>query len=345
MNHRNDAGFSEGGPNLLIVIVCYRVVELTIKCLHSIASQIQDVPGARVFVCENGTGPESVEQLRQCILANGWQPWVTLQAIEPNVGFTGGNNAVLREVIRSPSWPRYFLLLNADTELQPGALKSLYEAAERSPEVGVMGALMMGPGGQPQISCFRDHSPVSEFLRGAGSGIINRIFLRGPFQLAPPTGVTHYDWVSFACAMIRSDVVREVGILDEGFFLYYDDADYCRTARKAGWKIGCCKSARVVHFEGQSNELPAKALRRERKPRYYYVSRSRYFAKHIGAAGLWAANFAWTAGSVFAAIHRLISNRPGQACVGEWKDIWTNAWAPVRYSDASLSPKESRIIV
>ena len=145
--------------------------------------------------------------------------------------------------------------------------------------------------------------------------------------------------------MIRADVVRDVGILDEGFFLYYDDADYCRTARKAGWKIGCCKTARVVHLEGQSNELPEKALRRERKPRYYYVSRSRYFAKHTGTVGLWAANIAWTAGSAIAAVHRLITSRGGRACVGEWKDIWTNAWAPVRNSDASLAPKESRVIV
>ena len=344
MDRRMEAAATEHGLNLLVVIVCYRVVDLTIDCLQSLVPQIQDVPNARVAICENGTGPEAVEQLRSAIVANEWQPWVTLQAIQPNVGFTGGNNAVLREAMRAQAWPKYFLLLNADTVLQPGALKSLYEAAEHSPDVGIMGALMTGRDGQQQCSCFRDHSPVSEFLRGAGSAKINRLFLRGPFQLAPPTGATHFDWVRFACAMIRADVVRDVGILDEGFFLYYDDADYCRSARKAGWKIGRCETARVVHLEGQSNELPEKARRRERKPTYYYVSRSRYFAKHIGTAGLWLANIAWTAGSAIAAAHRPFSSGGAQACVGEWKDIWTNARAPVRNSDASLAPKESRVV-
>ncbi len=183
---------------------------------------------------------------------------------------------------------------------------------------------MTGPDGQQNAVVF---GTIPQFRNSCGRGArINRLVLRGPFQLAPPTGVAHYDWVSFACAMIRADVVRDVGILDEGFFLYYDDADYCRTVRKAGWKIGCCETARVVHLEGQSNELPEKALRRERKPRYYYVSRSRYFAKHTGTVGLWAANIAWTTGRdrrvhrLFsrrddrAPFNRLFSRRGGQAC-------------------------------
>lgn len=345
-NQRAEAGVAEDGLNLLVVIVCYRVVELTIGCLKSLAPQIHDVSRARVVVCDNGTGPEAVEQLRSSIVANGWNNWVTLQAISPNVGFTGGNNAVLRLAMTSSPPPKYFLLLNADTIVQVGALKFLYDAMEHAPGVGIMGPVMVGPDGKVQSSCFRDHSLVSEFLRGAGSGRINRILSRDYyFHLAPPNGAAHYDWVSFAGAMIRSEVARDTGLLDEGYFLYYDDADYCRMARNAGWKIGRCETARVVHLEGQSNELPEKTRSRERKPRYYYVSRARYFAKHLGTAGLWAANVAWSAGSAIAAVSRLVGGRGAKPCAGEWKDIWTNAWAPVRKSNASLLPKESHVVV
>jgi N-acetylglucosaminyl-diphospho-decaprenol L-rhamnosyltransferase len=340
-----EGGSGEAGLNLLVVIVCYRVVELTIDCLRSLASQIHDIPGARVAVCENGTGPEAVEQLRSRIVANGWSDWVRLRAISPNVGFTGGNNAVLRDAMGAARPPKYFLLLNADTIGQPGALKELYESMERSPDVGIMGAHLVGLDGKPQVSCFRNHSALSEFLRGAASGRANRVFLRDNFQLAPPAGADEFDWVSFACAMIRSEAMRKIGLLDEGYFLYYDDADYCRMARKAGWKIGGCKTGRVVHLEGQSNDLPEKTRCQERKPRYYYVSRSRYFAKHLGAAGLWAANIGWTLGAALAAVRGFAGGRSSNTCEGEWTDIWTNAWAPVRKSNASLVPKESHVVV
>jgi N-acetylglucosaminyl-diphospho-decaprenol L-rhamnosyltransferase len=320
------------------------VVELTIKCLHSIANQIHDVPGTRVCVCENGTGAESVEQLRQAIIANGWNDWASLQAISPNVGFTGGNNAVLREAMSWAAPPKYFLLLNADTILQPEALKHLYHAVEHAPHVGIMGTAIFGEDGRAQDSCFRDHSPLSEFLRGAGTAILNRFLWRKHFQLMPADGQLHYDWISFAAALIRSSVIRDIGYLDEGFFLYFDDADFCRVARKAGWMIGCCPEARIVHLEGQSNEVPENTRQLKRRPRYYYVSRARYFAKHYGAVGLWAANIAWSVGSLIAHLKRLARKR-APACEGEWKDIWTNALAPVRNSNASLIPEESRVIL
>jgi len=344
-NDRTREGVGADGLNLLVVILCYRVVQLTIDCLKSLAGQIGDVPKTRVVVCENGTGRDAVEQLRSAIAENGWTDWVRLQAIYPNVGFTGGNNAVLREAMKSAVPPKYFLLLNADTIVQADALKNLFDAMESSKETGIMGPSMIGVDGKQQISCFRDHSVVSEFLRGAGSGRINRLFARESFQLAPPEGATQFDWVSFGCAMIRSDVFRQIGLLDEGYFLYYDDADFCRRARRAGSKTGRCDAARVVHLEGQSNEVPEKAIRLERKPRYYYVSRSRYFGKHIGRAGLWAANLAWCAGSAISAIARWMGGRGARPCEGEWKDIWTNAISPVRKSNASLVPEESHVVV
>ncbi len=332
-------------PSLLIVIVCYRVVDLTIQCLDSIAGQIHDMPGMQVVVCDNGTGPEAVEQLRHHILQQGWDTWATLQAISPNVGFTGGNNAVLREAMQWPMPPKYFLLLNADTVVLPGALKHLYESMEASPKVGIMGASLVNPTGKMDVSCFRDLSPLSEFLRGAGTGIVNRLLFRDDFPLMPAKGSAYYDWVSFAAAVIRTEVIREIGFLDEGYFLYFDDADYCRVARKAGWKIACCEDAKVIHYEGQSNEVPESTRMLKRRPRYFYVSRSRYFAKHLGTLGLWIANMAWSIGAVLGCVKQLLLGRRPNSCESEWRDIWANAWAPVRKSNASLIPKESRFVV
>jgi len=134
--------------NILVVIVCYKVPELTIDCLHSLAPQIADVPGTKVAVCENGTGADAVETLASAIVENEWSDWVMLKAISPNRGFTGGNNAILRDAMAWPTPPRYFLLLNADTIVKPGAIADLFRNAEASSRVGIVGPQIVSAGGE-----------------------------------------------------------------------------------------------------------------------------------------------------------------------------------------------------
>ncbi len=110
---------------LLVVIANYRVTHLTIDCLRSIAEQIDAVPDTHVAVCENGTGDNSAERIQSAIDNNGWGRWCTLTAVSPNLGFTGGNNIILRPAMQSNNPPQYFLLLNADTIVRPNALKAL----------------------------------------------------------------------------------------------------------------------------------------------------------------------------------------------------------------------------
>ena len=145
--------------SLLIVMVCYRAAHLTIECLRTLAPEIPTVPNSRVIVCENGTGPDSVEMLTQAIESNGWDRWVSLRTISPNRGFSGGNNVVLREVLNWEHPPAQVLLLNADTLVRPGALAILMRAAENHPEVGIFGPRLEWPDGEAQISCFHYQNP------------------------------------------------------------------------------------------------------------------------------------------------------------------------------------------
>src|SRR6266702_3806943 len=110
---------------LLIVIVNYRVAHLTIDCLHSVAGEIGRVPDTHVAVCENGTGDDSAQRIQQAIDDNGWSPWCALTALDINLGFTGGNNTILRPAMQSADKPQYVLLLNADTIVRPNAFKAL----------------------------------------------------------------------------------------------------------------------------------------------------------------------------------------------------------------------------
>src|SRR2546430_13568445 len=96
--------FAPNGPTvkLLVVIVNYRVTRLAIDCLHSVAKEIASVPGTHVAICENGSGDRSAELIQRAIDDNGWSSWCRLKALDINLGFTGGNNAVLRPALESP---------------------------------------------------------------------------------------------------------------------------------------------------------------------------------------------------------------------------------------------------
>jgi len=314
---------------LLVVIVCYRAAELTVSCLRSLEGQINDVPGTLVAVCENGSGPDALHRLRSAVIQEGWSDWVLLVPSSVNGGFAAGNNLILRQAMVWPEPPDYFLLLNPDTIVHPGALRALHEAMEANPQIGIAGPRILSAAGQVQNSCFRDPSPASEFLRAAGTGALNRLFGRSDFELAPPRGATVYDWTSFACAIIRADVLRQVGLLDEGYFLYFEDPDYCRRARSLGWQIGHCPSATITHLEGGSNSVPSDTRARRRRPQYYYASRARYFAKFLGRAGLWAANLAWFAGRAIALAREAARTKRPHHCSREGSDLWKNWRKPV----------------
>ncbi|MCO6045351.1 glycosyltransferase family 2 protein [Aeoliella sp. ICT_H6.2] len=320
---------------ILIVIVCYRSADLVIDCLHSLAPQIDDVPGTRVEICENGTGEESLAHLQAAIDMNRWSDWVSITPISPNRGFAGGNNVVLGPALASENPPRYLLLLNADTIVRPGAIRAMYDGLEAQPNVGILSPRLEWPDGTPQGSAFLDFTPLHEFIKAAGTGTVTRLFKRGHGGMPLSDEPHHAEWVSFACALIRREVFQKCGLLDEGYYLYYDDADYCRLTRQAGWDVLYYPLARVVHLRGRSNPAKSLAAEKRRRPRYWYISRARYYAKFNGRGHLWLANTMWWGGRLISLARELVGNRARSVCDKEGRDIWIHAWTPMKHHEPS----------
>lgn len=261
---------------LLIVIVNYRIADLAIDCLHSVAQEINSVPDTRVAVCENGTGDDSAQRIQQAIDNNAWD-WCTLKVLDVNLGFTGGNNAILQPAMQLADPPQYFLLLNADTIVRPNALKALVDYMDRNPAVGIAGSRQESLDGTPHQSAFRFQSALGEFEGNVKLGLVSRLLSR--WKVAPPL-VDHAfetDWVSGACMFIRREVFEDIGFLDEGYFTYFDDIDFCFNARKKGWPVWYVPASRIVHLEGQSTGV---TTRLKRLPPYLFEARRRYFLKN-----------------------------------------------------------------
>ena len=264
---------------LLVVIVNYRVAHLAIDCLRSLAEEIGRVACSQVAVCENGTGDNSAQRIAKAIADNGWAAWCALTALTTNLGFTGGNNAILRPALQSADPPQYFLLLNADTIVRPNALKVLVDFMDQHPRVGIAGSRLEDPDGTPQRSAFRFQSALGEFEGNLKLGLVSRLLKR--WIVAPPVEDRTFetDWVSGASMIIRRQVLEDIGLLDEGYFTYFDDIDFCFNARKSGWSTWYVPASRVVHLVGQSTGV---THRPKRFPPYLLEARRRYFLKNHG---------------------------------------------------------------
>jgi N-acetylglucosaminyl-diphospho-decaprenol L-rhamnosyltransferase len=293
---------------LLVVILNYRITDLTIDCLKSIVPEISRVPGMKVAVCENGTGGDAEERLREAIRVNGWDSWIELTAIKPNRGFTGGNNVIIRKALASSDPPDYFLLLNADTLIHPGAFESLVHFMDSHPRAGIAGSRLEWPDGAVQGSPFRFQGVLSEFDRGLRLGVVSKIFSPWLTNLAAPKTTCAADWVSFASAIIRRELVEAIGPLDEGLYTYFDDIDYCLNAKHAGWQTWFVPESRVIHLEGASTGIAARSPKR--RPDYWFQARRRFFLKNHGRLYTALADAAFLSGFLLWRIRRRVQAKP-----------------------------------
>lgn len=287
-----------------------------------------DRPDRHTVVVDNASGDGSAEKIEAAISQNRWDRWARVVQSSRNGGFSAGNNLGI-----SSEPAEFFLLLNSDARVLPDAIDEMIAAMAANPRLGMVGPRLIWPDGVSQNSCFRYRSPISEMLYAARTGPLDRLFKN--FVIAMPISETPVgtEWLSFSCVMIRHAVIAEIGPMDEGFFMYFEDIDYCRRAARAGWTIWHEPRAKAIHLRGGSASLKADLAAKRKLPLYYFESRSRYFAKFYGGViGIVAANLFWIVGRGVAFLRELLERREALVSQNEFFDIWTNWWRPMRPS-------------
>src|SRR6267143_3864527 len=308
--------------DLAVIVLNYRTPELTGDCLASLVGEVDS--GTRVVVVDNGSGDGSAERIERTIAERGWSAWASVLRSTVNGGFAAGNNLAIRAVQAAA-----YLLLNSDTLVRPGALRSLRDAMRLRPTAGIIGAGLVDGRGDHTDSSFRMLGPLAELVRGANSGPVTRLMRRFDPALPPTTEPMEPDWVGFASVLVRREVFDVVGLLDEGYFMYFEDVYFCRRARRAGWKVLYWPQAKVVHLCGGTSGVTDSTRMQRRAPRYYYEARARYFAKFYGRPGLWLANGLWHLGRAVLLTRELFGRQVSHR-EHEGFDIWINALDPLR---------------
>lgn len=265
-----------------IVIVSWNVRDLLAACLKSIAAGPVDLvpPGRKprgerlhveVIVVEAGSKDGTAEMLSETF------PWVQTIDTGQNVGFTRGNNIGI-----AVAQGRYVMLLNPDTEIVGDALPRMAAYLDRHSHTGVVGPqLLESDRATVQSSRRRFPTLATAFFEStwlqklAPRNVLERYYVRDK----PDDETQEVDWVVGAALMTRAAVLQHVGGLDENYFMYSEELDWCRRAKDNGWRVAYLPTAQVVHHGGQSSEQVAA-----NRHIYFQASKVRYFKKHHGPA-------------------------------------------------------------
>jgi N-acetylglucosaminyl-diphospho-decaprenol L-rhamnosyltransferase len=295
--------------NLLIVIVNYKSADLTIGCLRSLVAEQKVIPGLKVVVTDNQSADDSVEKLGAAVSKNGWSDWVTIQPLQRNGGFAYGNNAAIAPALASHHKPNYVLLLNPDTIVRLGAIGKLIEFMESHPTVGIAGSRLEDPDETVQCSAFRFHSIAGEFERGIRLGLVSRLLAKRRVVPPVPTSEKPCDWVAGASMIVRAVVFERIGLMDEKYFMYFEEVDFCLAAGRAGWPCWYVPQSRVVHLVGAVSQISDSRKHRQRRPKYWFESRRRYFVKNHGRFYAALADAAFLIGFALWRMRRLVQRK------------------------------------
>jgi N-acetylglucosaminyl-diphospho-decaprenol L-rhamnosyltransferase len=268
--------------DVAVVIVTYKSAQLATESLRSLSLE-RDAPGLRVraVVVDNASG--DLPEIAQAVAANNWSDWVSLVPAPRNGGFAYGNNLGMARAYADAS-PAYLYLLNPDTQVRRGAIAALTRFLESHLNVGIAGSSFENPDGSDWPIAFRFPTLLSEVDRGLELGVVTRLLRRWVVPRVMNTTAQQVDWISGASMMIRPEVLATVGGMDENYFLYFEETDFCQRAKQAGFATWYVPDSRVMHIGGKSTNVTSTDGALRPLPAYWFESRRRYFAVTFGIA-------------------------------------------------------------
>jgi GT2 family glycosyltransferase len=251
-------------PDVSVVIVSYNTRALLHDCLQAVRASTSIA--LETFVVDNASPDGSGDMVAETF------PEVHLIRSPENRGFAAANNLAIHD-----ARGRYVLLLNPDTIVQPDTISRLAAFLDARPDVGITGPRVLNEDGSLQSCGYWYPTLLEEIRLSRQVEKIARRVWGEPRHDPNPARETEVDWVDGCCLLIRRSVIGRIGPLDEQYFLYAEELDWCRSATTAGWRIVTCPTAEMTHLRGRSsNQVHSRALA------LLVETRLRYYRKHDG---------------------------------------------------------------
>ena len=251
---------------LSIVFLSYNTRDLTEQALRTVIDAAEGME-VEIFVVDNASHDGSADMVVEKF------PYVKLLRNEDNVGFAAGNNVALQQVIGE-----YVLIINTDTIVRRDTLRVLASFLDEHPEAGACGCKIIDPDGTLQLDSRRGFpSPMAAFCKMSG---LSRLFPEHPsisryhMTYLNPEKIAEVEVLSGSCMMVRKAAMDQIGLLDEEYFMYGEDIDWCYRIHKAGWKIFYVPTTEIIHFRGESGRsVPLRILYRKSQAMSIFVNK------------------------------------------------------------------------
>jgi GT2 family glycosyltransferase len=286
---------------LSVIVVSWNTCGLLRNCLTTLKSELQGVE-AEVFVVDNASADGSADMVAR------EHPWVTLIANAENLGFAAANNQAYRK-----STGENILLLNPDTEVKPGAIQYLLSFLQSHPQAGIVAPQLLNSDGSIQRSCrqFPTFTGMLFELIGMSKYFPNNKKFGSYKMLDFNHDIEcQVDQPEGACLLLPRKVIEAVGTLDEGYFMLFEEVDWCYRIKKAGWQIWFVPEAKVVHHYGQSiKQVKVRMILCSHRGLY------RFWSKHYCGA-LWPIKPLVYAGLMSLALVRIAQYKAASALGG-----------------------------
>ena len=292
---------------VLTVILNWRTPAMTLQSCEAALRAMEGIAGA-ITIVDNDSGDGSFETISAEVVARGWDKGaVPVRVIQSgrNGGFGAGNNVGIKAGLPGGARPDYAYILNSDAFPAPDAIRALLAHLEAHPKTGFAGSFIHGTDGAPHRTAFRFPSACGELEGAARFGPISRLLKRHIVAQPIPEVTGRVDWLAGASLMMRQDVLDQIGLFDEVFFLYYEETDLCLRAARAGWPTDYVLESRVAHIGSASTGMKTWA----RIPRFWLDSRRHYFTKNHGHIYAAVATLAHVAGGVLWRLRLLVQRK------------------------------------
>ncbi len=299
---------------LAIVIVNYRTAALTLDAVNSVVEQIRGQD--RIFVVDANSSDDSIAVLEPALETIHQAELIRLSE---NRGFAFGNNMAIRKALAEPHPPDLILLLNPDTIACNSAIQTLVSFMVSHPTVGLTGSRLEDPDGTTQLAARRFHGFWSELEEALSFGPVSKLLRRWHVSQPEQDSPHPAEWVPGASLMIRREVFEKIGLLDESYFLYFEEVDFCLRAKRAGFSCWYVPQSRVVHLVGQASGVTSAQPRR--RPRYWFESRAKFWLKHYGRFHKLCSDLAWTCGRLLFHLRCMIQRKPNPYPPHLWWDF------------------------
>ncbi|MCT4556932.1 MAG: glycosyltransferase family 2 protein [Pelagimonas sp.] len=293
-------------PRILVVSLNYRTPDMTLRSAKTALGAMQGLD-AQLVIVDNDSGDGSFEKMVQAVETEDWAQGQPVRVVQSghNGGFGAGNNFAIRLGCSDGVRADYVYILNSDAFPKPDALRKLLNHMEANPKTAFAGSYIHGEDGETHLSTFRFPSIDSEFEGALRLGVVSWLLRNRTIPIWTKASQC-VDWISGASVLMRQDVLDEIGLFDERFFLYYEETDLCLRAHQAGHEVHYVHDSEVMHIGSVSTGMGGWT----RVPQYWLDSRWYYFSKNHGRIYAALATLFHLGAGVLWRIRRVIQRKP-----------------------------------